>query len=116
MQITSKQTLIFRVPGQKDYVLRPSQHPVIAPEHIRGTQLFKLAAADGTIQEFVPVAPVDTSKAKADAEAKAKADADQADADAKAEAEAAKAKAEEKVAAEIEAAKASLAKDDKKAK
>ena len=113
MQVTSKQTLIFRVPGQKNYVLHPTKHPVSAPEYIRGTQLYKLAASDQTIQEFVPVAPPQApavdDKAKADAEAKAKAEA-------VAKAEADKAAAEAKVAAEIEAAKADLAKTDKKAK
>jgi hypothetical protein len=89
MQVTSKQTLVFRVAGQKDFVLRPTKHPVSAPEYIRGMQLYKLAASDGTIQEFVPVAPpqdpaVD-DKANADAD---KAAADKADADAKAEADA----------------------------
>jgi hypothetical protein len=101
MQVTSKQTLIFQVAGQKDYVLRPTQHPVNAPEHIRGTQLFKLATSDGTVQEFVPIAAPaaqldDKAKAAADkAAAKAKADAE-AEADAKAKAEADQAAADKK--------------------
>lgn len=90
MQVTSKQTLIFRVAGQKDYVLRPTKHPVSAPEYLRDTQLYKLAASDGTVQEFVPVAVhvkqelSEDDKAKADA----KAEADKAEADAKAKADA----------------------------
>jgi hypothetical protein len=80
MQVISKQTLIFRVPGQKNYVLHPTKHPVSAPESLRSTPLFKLAISDGTVQEFVPVAvpvtvPVDPSKddkAKSDADAKDK--------------------------------------------
>lgn len=93
MQVISKQTLIFRVQGKKDFVLHPTNHPVSASEHIRDTHLFKLAASDGTVQEFVPVpvapvAPSDDEKAKADADkaaadAKAKADADAKDKKAK---------------------------------
>jgi hypothetical protein len=100
MKVTSKQTLIFRVPGQKNYVLHPTKHPVSAPEYIRSTSLYKLAISDGTVEEFVPVAvPVtpsedDKAKAKAAADAKAKADAEQAAFDAKAEAEEADAKAD----------------------
>ena len=112
MQVTSKQTLIFRVPGQKNYVLHPTKHPVSAPEYIRDTQLYKLAASDQTIQEFVPVAPPQAPAV----DDEAKADADKAKAEAVAKAEADKAAAEAKVAAEIEAAKADLAKTDKKAK
>jgi colicin import membrane protein len=83
MQITSKQTLLFRVQGQMDFILRPSQRPVNAPEYIRDTNLFKLAVSDKTVEEFVPAAPVDEAKVAADkaaAEAKAKADADAKDA------------------------------------
>jgi hypothetical protein len=110
MQITSKQTLLFKVEGRQKYTLQPSKEPTFAPDYIRGTQLFKLATADGTIQEFVPVAapvaPVD-DKAKAKAAAdKAKADAD---AEAKAEAEA-KAAADKAAQADADAIAAKKAK------
>jgi hypothetical protein len=95
MQVTSKQTLIFRVAGQKDFVLHPEKHPVAIDAYIMGTQLYKLALSDGTIQEFLPVAPAPAAPAvdeKAKAEAEAKAVADKAAADAKAKADAEKAK------------------------
>lgn len=118
MQVTSKQTLIFRVAGQKDFVLHPEKNPVSAPEYIQDTQLYKLAISDGTVQEFVPVVvpvvPSEDEKAKAaaqaalEAEAKAKAEADQAAADAKAEAD--------KAAADAKAKADADAKDKQKAK
>lgn len=124
MRVISKQTLLFRVQGQKDYILRPSVHPVVAPDHIRNTHLFKLAVADGTVEEFIPAPvapPVEDDAVKKAAEEKAAADKAAVEAKAKtdaeekaqADADAVKA-AEEKVAAEIEAAKAALA--PKKAK
>jgi hypothetical protein len=118
MQITSTRTLLFRVKGQKDYILRPSLRPVFAPEFIRDTALFQLALKDDSIQEFAPKraqAPADDAKAAADKaaadSAKAKAESDKV-----AAADKAKADAEAKVAAEIESAKASLVANDKKAK
>jgi hypothetical protein len=92
MRITSTRTLLFKVKGQQDFILRPSPRPTFAPDFIRDTNLFQLALKDGTIEDFTPhVALVDDAKAAADgadAEAKAKADTDKAAADAKAKADA----------------------------
>lgn len=90
MRITSTRTLLFKVKGQQDFILRPSPRPTFAPDFIRDTNLFQLALKDKTIEDFTPLvapvappqAPADDAKLKADAKAKAEADA-KADADAK---------------------------------
>jgi hypothetical protein len=118
MQITSTRTLLFKVKGQPDFVLRPSPRPVFAPDYIRGSKLFQMAVYDKTIEQFMPAVPVvDVAAvaAKAAADAAAKLAADKAAADAKAEADAnEKAEADAKAAAEKAAADAKAAAEAEK--
>jgi hypothetical protein len=65
MQVISKQSLLFKAEGKEDFVLSNSEVRIFAPDWIKDTPLYKLAEADGTLEEVEVKSPAPTVK-KAD--------------------------------------------------
>jgi len=62
MQVISKQSLLFKAEGKEDFVLSNSAVRIFAPDWIKDTPLYKLAEADGTIEEVEVKSPAPTFK------------------------------------------------------
>lgn len=60
MQVISKQSLLFKAEGKEDFVLSNSAVRIFAPDWIKDTPLYKLAEADGTLEEVEVKSPTPT--------------------------------------------------------
>jgi hypothetical protein len=55
MQLTSKQSFLFKAEGKDDFVLSNSETVIVAPDWIKSTPLYDLAVQDGLITEYTQV-------------------------------------------------------------